>query len=409
MTPKVFLSIFPPLLSMFFLMNGVGLFGTFTPIRLEMEGVTSWNIGLITSAYYCGMALGAFKNANFILRVGHIRAYAAFASLLAVVMLSQGLFYSLWYWVILRIIAGYCLSGLYIVVESWMLGQSSIKTRGKFLALYMIALYGASASGQFLLNSFDINSLVPFAIASILATLSVLPLAVTKVGNPTIEEPSALTLIQLYKLSPTGIVSSTSSGFLVGSVLGLLPIYIQATLYDISGTALIMFLVIAGGAVLQYPIGRLSDMIDRRKILILLCLLLVVISLFIIMMPGYYLPRLYILMFVFGGASFAVYPVSISHTCDVLDHNDIVSATQGLMLAYGTGAIFGPLAASFLMKFLGFTGLFVYFIALSSSLASYLIYRVITQKPTSTNDHQNFVFLPGTTPIASELDPRSDE
>ncbi|MBT4879440.1 MAG: MFS transporter [Alphaproteobacteria bacterium] len=409
MTPKIFCSVIPPLLSMFFLMNGVGLFGTFIPIRLEMESVSSLNIGLITSAYYTGMALGAFKNANFILRVGHIRAYAAFASLTAVVMLSQGLFYSLWYWILLRAISGYCLAGLYIVVESWLLGHSTVKTRGQFLALYMIALYGASASGQFLLNVFNIDSLTPFSIATIFVILSVIPLAITKVGNPTIEEPSALTLIQLYKLSPTGIVSCTCSGLLLGSVLGLLPLYTQTMLNDVSVTALIMFLLIAGGTALQYPIGRLSDLVDRRKMLIFLCFLLLAIELFIITISNQSVQSINILIFIFGGASFALYPVSISHTCDVLEHADIVSATQGLMLAYGIGAIFGPIFASVFMSFFGSGGLFIYFIFISVGLAAYLIYRVSTRIPSAVEDHQDFVVLPGTTPIASELDPRSDE
>ena len=124
---------------------------------------------------------------------------------------------------------------------------------------------------------------------------------------------------------------------------------------------------------------------------------------------GHSLSRLYLLMFIFGGASFAVYPVSISHTCDVLSHNDIVSATQGLMLAYGIGAVFGPLLASSFMNFFGNSGLFMYFIVVSVGLGAYLTYRVFTHAPSAAEDHQDFVVLPGTTPVASELDPRADK
>lgn len=407
MTPKTLLSVTPPLLSMFFLMNGVGLFSTFIPIRLEMQSVSSWDIGLITSAYYFGMALGAFKNANFILRVGHIRAYAAFASLTAVVILSQGLFYHLWFWVALRVICGYCIAGLYIVVESWLLGQSTTKTRGQFLALYMIALYGASASGQFLLKTFSMENLTPFAIATILASLSVIPLAITKVKNPTIEEPSALTLPRLYKLSPTGIVSCICSGLLVSSVLGLLPVYTQNTFDSVSQTASIMFFLIAGGTVLQYPIGRLSDMFDRRLMLIALCIVLFAISFYIILIPSLSANNLYLIIFIFGGASFAVYPVGISHTCDILEPNDIVSATQGLMLAYGIGAVFGPVFASAYIEFLGSIGLFIYLSMICIGLSVYLGYRVYKRATPPKDEHQDFVVLPGTTPVASELDPRS--
>ncbi len=405
---KDFTSIVAPLLSMFILMNGIGLLGTLIPIRLELDHVSSWEIGLITSAYYGGMVLGAFRNAHFILRVGHIRAYAAFASIIAVVVLSQGLFYSLWYWVILRAICGYCLSGLSVVVESWMLGKSTPKTRGQFLSLYMISLYGASALGQFLLNMFPIDALIPFAIVTILSSLSVVPVAITKVENPTIEEPSALTVFQLYKFSPTGIVACTCSGLILGSVLGLLPLYTQLTIDNVKETSLIMFFLILGGTALQYPVGHLSDKFDRRKMLITLCGVLFVIGFIIMPLSKDYLTTIYILMFIFGGAAFAVYPVSISHTCDVLDQKDIVSATQGLMLAYGIGAVIGPVVASATMSLFGSVGLFLYSCLVAAGLAGYLIHRVMVQAPPKEEDQQEFVTLPGTTPVASELDPRSD-
>ena len=405
---KDFASIFPPLLSMFILMNGVGLLGTFIPVRLEANHISPWDIGLITSAYYAGMVLGAFRNAHFILRVGHIRAYAAFASIIAVVVLSQGLFYSLWYWVALRVTCGYCLSGLYIVVESWMLGKSTPKTRGQLLSLYMISLYGASALGQFLLNVFSIDTLIPFAIATIFSSLSVVPIAITKVGNPTIEEPSALTVFQLYKFSPTGIVACTCSGLILGSVLGLLPLYTQLTIDNVKETSLIMFFLIVGGTALQYPVGHLSDKFDRRKMLIALCTVLFVIGFVIMLLSKDYLTLIYVLIFIFGGAAFAVYPVSISHTCDVLDQKDIISATQGLMLAYGLGAVVGPVLASATMSLFGSVGLFLYFCFIAGGLATYLMHRVMVQAPPKEEDQQEFVTLPGTTPVASELDPRSD-
>lgn len=405
---KDFTGVLAPLLSMFILMNGLGALGTFIPVRLEAELVSSWDIGLITSAYYAGMVLGAFRNAHFILRVGHIRAYAAFASLISVTVLCQGLFYDIWYWVAIRAICGYCLSGLYIVVESWMLGKSTVKTRGQFLSLYMISLYGALALGQFLLNIASSESLVIFAIITILASMSVIPVAITKAGNPAIEEPTALTFLELYKISPSGVISCACAGLFISSALGMLPLYTQLSFDNIQQTSIIMFCVVFGGMALQYPLGHISDHMDRRKMLISLCATLVIISCLLVILPHSSMNLIYVLMFIFGGAVFTIYPVSISHTSDVLDPKDFVSAIQGLTLAYGLGAVIGPTLVSLFMALLGAVGVFVTFTVVASALGVYLLYRTSMSAPVKEEDQQDFVAIPVTTPVASELDPRSE-
>lgn len=405
---KDFTGVLAPLLSMFIIMNGLGVLGTFIPVRLEAEHVSSWDIGLITSAYYAGMVLGAFRNAHFILRVGHIRAYAAFASLISVAVLCQGLFYDIWYWVALRAICGYCLSGLFIVVESWMLGKSTVKTRGQFLSLYMISLYGALALGQFLLNIAPLESLVTFAIVTILASMSVLPVAITKAGNPTIEEPSALTFLELYRISPSGVISCACAGLFISSALGMLPLYTQLSFDNVQQTSIIMFCVVFGGMALQYPVGHVSDHMDRRKMLIILCATVVSISCLLVILPHSSMNLIYVLIFIFGGAVFAIYPVSISHSSDVLDPKDFVSAIQGLTLAYGLGAVIGPTLVSLFMALLGAVGVFVTFTVVASALGVYLLYRTSLSAPVKEENQQDFVAMPVTTPVASELDPRSE-
>ncbi len=273
----------------------------------------------------------------------------------------------------------------------------------------MVAIYGASASGQFLLNLSNPSTLIPFVVIGILTALSIIPLAITKVGNPVIDEPSALNVFELFKLSPSGLISCTAAGLLFGSISGFLPLYMQATLDKISNTAFVMFLVLLGGMILQYPVGKLSDQFDRRKVIVALCAFITATSLSIIMLSSLNVVLFYGLMFLFGGVAFALYPVSISHTCDVLEPNDIVAATQGLMLAYGIGAVAGPLIMPLFMNFFGHTGIFIYFIVTCISLGLYLLTRVIVSDPTTATEHQDFVPLPNTTPVAAELDPRADE
>lgn len=405
---KTLLKIAAPLLGIFILVNGLGALATFIPIQIHAGGGSAFDVGMITGAYYLGMALGAFRNANLILRIGHIRAFSAFAALITVAILSMGLSYSLILWCLLRGLSGYCLAGLYIVIESWILKESTVKTRGVCLALYMIAIYGASASGQFLLNIGSVTSSLLFTIAAILAALSIVPLATTRAGNPEIETPSALNIIDLFRLSPSGLVSCTCSGLMFGVISAFVPLYLRTILTDLSETAFVMFLVLMGGVLLQYPVGWLSDQFDRRKMLMILCAIIIAIGCAFIAIPQQSGLFLYALMFLFGGVSFSLYPVSMSHTCDVLDPNAIVSATQGLMLSYGVGAVLGPLIAPIFQSFFGYIGVFIYFNVACASLFIYLLSRLFMQKPHTNDEQHSFVPMPNTTPIAAELDPRAD-
>lgn len=400
--------IFSPLLSLFLLINGIALFTTIVPLKMDLEGASSFEIGLITAAYYIGLTSGSFKNANFIIRVGHIRAFAAFASLTSAVVLFSALYYSIIFWIITRFVTGYCLAGLYIVIESWIIKEGTEKTRGQYLALYMIILSGGAASGQLLLNLSTVNTFVLFAIIAVLTSLSVIPLAITKVGNPTINEPSGLTIKELFKLSQSGVISCFIGGFLFSTINSLLPLYIQDKFNDFSETALVMFLVLLGGMVLQYPVGKLSDVIDRRKVIVAVCLVVIFISSIIQLIDITNIYLFYFLMFFIGGAGIAVYPLSISHTCDVLESDDIVAGTQGLVLVYGLGAFSGPLLATLFIELFDYIGLFTYFSVSCIFLSAYLLNRIMKVSPHTEQEHQDYVTVPTTTPIAAEMDPRSD-
>lgn len=394
---------------MFILMNGFALFSTYIPLKLKLNGAPSWSIGLITAAYYAGMVIGSFKNASFILRVGHIRAFAAFASITTCVFLANALTNFLPVWILFRALLGYCLSGLYIVIESWILNASNVENRGKYLSMYMISIYGSSATGQLLLNLTGMDTLLPFVIVALLTSFAIFPLAVTRVGNPEIEEPSALSVTELLKLSPSGSVACCCAGLVFGATIGFMPIFFQEYFSSLSETAFTMFIFISGGVSLQYPIGRFSDYTDRRKVLLLLCALLCLSALIAMTLPSEYKAFFYITMFICGGVVHTLYPVSISHTCDSLSHNAIVAATQGLMLIYGVGAVLGPLSVSMFSTVLGPKGIFIYLLLVGVLLGMYLLQRMCMSTAAPVSEHSSFVPMPSTTPVASELDPRSLE
>jgi len=402
---RIFSKVFPPLISLFILILGNGLFTTLLVIRLHIEGASSLVIGAMAGAYYAGLVCGSFRVEKFIVRVGHIRAFSAFASALGVVCLLQGMILSYWVWILLRLLGGFTTAGLFVVIESWLLILGTEKIRGQILALYMIALYGAQALGQFLINLGDPKALTLFAVTAMLSSLSVIPLAMTKVGQPQISEPSTLNFKKLYKASGSGVIGCFTAGLILGAVYGLLPLFIaQKTGYP-SEVAFFMAITILGGMALQYPVGKLSDHLERRTVLIVIALLAAITSVFTLI--GFHIVWLAVItLFLFGGVTFTLYPISTSQACDNLEPQNIVSGTQSLLLAYSIGATLGPFVAPAFIHYLGINGLFVYFIVTSLLLFIFFLWRRI-HVPTKGQE-ENFISLPNTTPITSKLDPRGE-
>jgi len=398
------------LLSLFILTLGLGLLMTLLPLRLHHAHVSVLLIGLITTAYYAGLILGSFRIEPFIQRVGHIRAFSAFASAFGVVCLLQGLWPNPWIWVFLRFISGICTAVLFIVIESWLLSKSTLQTRGQILALYMIALYAAQAAGQFFL-SIGTLTFIPFAIVSMLASLSVIPLAVTKAPSPTYQDPSPVRLKTLYTVSPSGFLGSFISGLGLSAIYGLMPLFFAQLKLSTHTIATLTAIIIFGGMCFQYPIGRLSDKTDRRLVLLAMSIATVMsaISIMVFAEQGEH-TLLYIASFLLGGFIFTLYPLSISQLCDQLKADDIVAGTQGLLLIYSVGATIGPLVATVFMHAIFFPyGLLLYFCVLGLALTGFLLWRKSANPVLPDENAQAFVNLPQTTPIAAELDPRSDE
>ena len=298
---------------------------------------------------------------------------------------------------------------LFIVIGSWMIVKSESKTRGAALSLYMIAQYAAQALGQLLLNGKNIHTIIPFCIVTILASLSVVPLAMTYISSPKFERPSALGFIKLYRLSPSGVIGCFISGLVLGTLYGLLPLAISNLHYDVSDVARFMGIVILGGLGLQIPIGKMSDVYDRRSVLVFVSIFLLLTNIAIIVSALDFRYLFIVLLFVLGGFSFTLYPLSVSHACDYVNSSDIVAATQGLLLAYGIGATTGPLLAPIVIDYSPHFGLFIYFGLLASVLAIFFGWRRMKKARIPIEAQQEFVPLLPATPIVQELDPRAEE
>ncbi|MCK4608930.1 MAG: MFS transporter [Gammaproteobacteria bacterium] len=405
----IVIQIFAPLLSLIVFTLGSGLLTTLLTVRLHMAGSGTWMIGILTAVYYFGLVVGSFFSGNFIRRVGHIRIYATFASILAVATILQGIFLNDTVWLILRFISGYCIAGLYIAIESWLLVIAEPKMRGTILSLYMISFYAALGGGQFLLNVSDINTIVPFCIVGMLCSLSIVPISMTRATCPSVEDTNGLSFRQLYKISPSGVIGCFAAGLISSVIYGLMPLFIKQLNLPDTFVALTMGLTIFGAMFLQYPLGRISDFFERRKVLIVVSFVSLAIAV-LLMLTAYHLPTLFLVFaFIFGGASFALYPLSITHTCDYLSRKDIIIATQGLLLANGIGSIIGPILVPGFIDVMGPLGLFVYFGFVCGLLGLFFSWRRTKTSKTPIEEQGEFVTMPRTSPVVTGLDPRAEE
>lgn len=391
------------LLAIFMLMAGNGVMSTLISFRLEDAGTRAGIIGLVATSYFAGLAIGALRAAPIIGRVGYIRTFAAAVSLLSATTLAYTLVQNTGFWAVLRFIDGLCVAAVFICLESWLNERAEPSTRGSVLAAYMISLYAGQSLGQFLLN-LDGSAAAPFVASSLLVSLSILPIALTRLTEPAVTQQTPLSIQRLYAASPLGVVGCAMTGLMLGAFYGLSAVYARRQGLDMAEIALFVSVVIAGGVALQWPIGWLSDRFDRRVVIVaaLLGTTAVCAGLAWFARPG---AMLLGLGAGFGGLSFALYPLCVAHTNDHLSAEQRVSASGGLVLIYSIGAAAGPTAASAVMMAAGVGGLFLFIGGCALMTLIFALWRQLRSKPVPSDLQQAYQILPRTTPAAAELDP----
>ncbi len=360
-------SLAAPFLSLILLILASGLCSTFISIRLEMEGYHPEVIGSVTAALYAGIFVGSIWMDRWISKMGHIRSFIVFAFFITLLTLIQSLWVDPYFWMALRFLGGICTAGIFIVIESWLLMRATPALRGAILSIYLAIFYAALSLGQLLINLSDPMTAKPFYIIALLSALSMLPMIATTSPQPKIEPGIRLTSTELFKISPFGLIGVIVSGIVLAAVYGLVPVYAKEIGMTIPEIGNLMALLIFGGLSFQWPLGRLADRGNRKGVLIATSILTALICC-AIALSGHLSPLLlFILIFLFGGFSFTIYPLSMAHACEKIEDHQIVSATGGFVLSYGVGAIVGPIMAPIAMNFLGSNGLF-YFLALIVSI-----------------------------------------
>jgi MFS family permease len=393
------------LLGVFLLMLGNGLLGTFLSVRMTLDGFSSVATAIMMAAYYAGLIAGTLLAGRIIRRVGHIRAFTAFAGIATAAVLAHGFWVSPVPWTPLRAVTGFAMAGLYMVIESWFNERATRANRGRVFAVYQVTSYVALAAGQFLLNLADPQGLKLLSVAAVLLVLCLVPVAVTRAVHPDPIEQAWYGLRRMMSVSPLGTAGCFAAGLVTGSFYALGPVYGLGSGLGISGVALFMAVAVIGGLMVQWPLGMLSDRVDRRHLLGAVALFLVGISVLMVYLTDGVGTGLRLLFAaVYGGLLFTLYPLVVAHVNDRVDSRLFVPVSATLLFIWGVGSVAGPLGAAPLMDVFGPTGLFLFTGAIAVALGVFAYAWPREAVPVA--DHGPYANVPRTTPVIAELAPQ---
>jgi MFS family permease len=387
------------LLGVAFLLAGTGLQFTLLPLRGAVEGFSALALGVIGSAYYLGFVSGCLLAPYLILRAGHIRAFAAMVALAAVVALAYPLAPQALAWIAFRLVNGFCLAGFYLVIESWLNDRATNETRGLVMSAYVIVNFIAFAVGQLMVTLYPVGQAGGFIIAAMLASLAIVPVALTRSA-----QPAPITIVkfrpsQLYHAAPVGLVASLMVGVANGAFWALAPLSATRSGLDVGGVALFMSAATLAGALVQWPVGRLSDRLDRRLVLLALLIGSAVAGLLLWLLAASG-TLLVILGLLFGALALPCYSLAAAHAYDKTLASEMVPTAATILLANALGSVIGPLLASAAMAAQGPRALFLFTALSQGLLAAYVLYRVTVQSSLSTPEKTDFD-LAATAPVGA--------
>ncbi|GAB2799818.1 MFS transporter [Halomonas shantousis] len=400
------------LCEIFFLL-GHGLIMTLLGVRMSLEGFPSQMAGLLMSSFSLGFVLGSYMIEKRIRSVGHIRVFAACAAVLAVTAMLHGLWINPWAWLAWRVAGGAATAGLLMVMESWVSGESNNENRGKVLGWYMVISTLSLAGGQWMLNLADPATVVLFSVTGILFALSLVPLSIHRIHGPSISHDVAhkIKLRDLYQRAPVGLVGAFTAGLMVQAFFAMTPYYGQEIGLSTSQTAQFMAITTMVALVAQWTLGRVSDRIDRRKVILCMALVMAVTGSLISLAAGYSYVALLVVACLHTAMLHTLYSLSLAHTHDWLEPAEIIAANAKLMIWYGIGSIIGPFSSSLVMQLAGPEGLWFFLGAAALSLAVFVMFRLFSRQSLEEPEVEQEPFAPMPLVETShyfELDPRHE-
>ncbi len=370
------------------MMLGNGLQGTLLGVRSSIEGFGTGTIGAIQAAYYAGFLIGSRFTMRALGTVGHVRVFAALASSASTAVLVHSIFVNAPTWFVMRFVTGFCMAGLYVVVESWLNDQATPETRGRTLSIYMVVTMGGVTGGQFLLNVAPPDSFELFVIASVLVSMSLVPMALSESSAPSVVRPAPLPFRTLLGIVPTGVITMFFTGAAAGALFAFGPVYAAEIGMSTARISLFLSAALVGATLFQIPIGTLSDRVSRRGVMAVAAIVATGASVLGIS-TGTGVDALAV-MFAIGATSFPLYSLAIAYTNDWIEPDQRVGASALLVMVNGVGAILGPLVASALMASFGPSAYFWSLIVTHGAIVAYVMYRIIVGDPVPVDEQTTY-------------------
>ncbi|WP_052750291.1 MFS transporter [Arsukibacterium sp. MJ3] len=387
----IFRSTWPLFLGVAIVGMTTGLQNTLLSLRAELEGFASASIGVMLAGYFIGFLLGSLRAPKMIMRVGHIRAFAALASLASISILLHAIWINTYAWFFLRLLSGFCFSAIFVIAESWINDKADNQNRGTLLSIYVSMLFGGIGLGQFLITVGDPRDFIQFTLVSVLISAAVIPLLITKTPAPTFQQAEKMPARQLLKIAPLGVLGCFILQFGYASMFGFGPVYFSRLGLSLLQIASLMAIFIFGCLCMQFQLGKLSDKFDRKLIMTVCGVSASMVAIWLAQLTAASGWQLYLAFYIFGALFLPLYSMAIAHTNDHLAKRQMVAASSVLIRANGLGAIGGLLLSGILLDQFG-SLVFFYFISLLPAIVALMaFYHYCFRRQTSQRPHSNTV------------------
>ncbi|WP_128514322.1 MFS transporter [Tabrizicola thermarum] len=397
---KVLTHSWPLLMGVMLLMVGNGVQGTLLGIRGNIEGFSTYQLSYVMAAYFLGFLFGSWAAPRMIRRVGHVRVFAALGSLISAVLVIYPVYPDWMVWTGLRVLAGFCFSGIYITAESWINNTASNETRGQALSAYMIVQMIGIIASQVLLNLPDPSGFALFILPSVLVSLAFMPILLAPTPAPAFDGSRRVSFARLFQISPLGCVGMLLTGGIFSAMFGMAAVWGAQEGLSVSQISIFVGALYVGGLLLQYPVGWVSDRMDRRTLIMGLSAVAAAAMALAAFLPLPF-PALVGIAMVLGGITNPVYALLIAYTNDFLPRDQMAGASAGLIFLNGFGAIFGPTATGWMMETTGPSGFFLFIGLLYVALVGYAVFRMTRRAaPAVTGAYRSVT--PTASPLAVE-------
>ena len=397
----------PLLIAAGILLGGNGLQGTLIALRGAEEGFSPATIGFMGTAYFGGFLLGCIFITRIMKAVGYVRSFSALAAIAAVGTLLLVLIIDPLFWSAMRFTTGFCFAGLFTVMEAWMNSSVQNHDRARVLALYRMVDIGSVTGAQFLIPVFGPGGFTIFAIMSIMITLSLVPVSLGDRSNPTAPEEVKLDLARVWRISPLASIGCVAVGLTNSAFRALSPVYAEQIGMSVTDVVTFVSIGIIGGALIQYPLGHLSDLWDRRRILLITTSGAMIAALALVFLAGTAPLTNFALVFIFGSFAMPLYSLSAAHANDRADKGEFVLVNAALMMFYSFGAIGGPVVAASFMQRFGPQSLFIFCATVYAIFILIIVYRMQARGAVPVSRRGRFIALLRTSPIFARLTRRN--